>query len=553
MKFLTISAVVLILMFSLFPLSALADNEERNFYNFIQSQFKNLPNSSQRTNSSSSDSNFVIEIGTLHDVEPGSMIDVPVTLRNAPFRTGGFNLLIYFPVEALSLFSISESEKLFSDSGCRWEYFQYRIYSDILLLPESTYVRRILITAFADINADPSSPKCFIPETPIELFKFTFLVTNDQTWQCQKIPIGFVWYKCNDNIIAYDSSNFAYGSSIMAAVSNNLYDDDELLQTEDSFPTFNGAIDTCVNDPLHPFFLRNLDLYNGGIFIQCDSTPVLIGDIDLDEFPYGVHDAGLFVQYFYTGTPVFKLDPNRQIAATDINRDGETLKLEDLTQLSRIVLGELHPDSTIDSTLVGSIVLNDKATKSVRLQTDYAADLIWIKMTGDIEPLNPTDSSLLGHTYDGNHTRILFGKSPGYGPGNVDLFTYTGEGDIVEAQAATRGGIEITLRIDDVTTSIEESDDILPSAFALHQNYPNPFNIETTIKFDLPNASEVCFEIFNILGQIVYNVTNRYSAGSHTIYWDGSSNSGQTVGSGIYYYRITAADFVSSKKMILLK
>jgi len=133
------------------------------------------------------------------------------------------------------------------------------------------------------------------------------------------------------------------------------------------------------------------------------------------------------------------------------------------------------------------------------------------------------------------------------------LFSYTGEGEIVEAQAATLEGVEITLRIDDVVTSIEDPHDILPSVFALHQNYPNPFNIETTIKFDLPGASEVSFEIINILGQVVYDVSSHYSAGSHTIYWDGSSNLGQTVGSGVYYYRITAGDFVSSKKMILLK
>ena len=198
-------------------------------------------------------------------------------------------------------------------------------------------------------------------------------------------------------------------------------------------------------------------------------------------------------------------------------------------------------------------MLKIKTDRKVRLQTDYNANAIWIKVSGDIEPYHPIDSSLKGHFYDGSHTRILFGKFQGCGLGTIDLFYYTGEWEIVAAQAATIEGVEIALQLDDVVTSIEEPGDILPSAFALHQNYPNPFNIETTIKFDLPRASEVEFEIINILGQLVYNVTNRYSAGSHIIYWDGSSNLGQTVGSGVYYYRITAGDFVSSKKMILLK
>ncbi|MCH8027852.1 MAG: T9SS type A sorting domain-containing protein [candidate division Zixibacteria bacterium] len=362
-----------------------------------------------------------------------------------------------------------------------------------------------------------------------------------------------MWYKCVDNSIAYYSYIGGWGPHLTLGLSNNVYTGEILIPRSDTFPSYGGVIESCTNELEHEEFRRVIDFHNGGIFIQCDDTEPLIGDINLDG-AWNILDLTLFVDYFTIGESVFEIDPSKQIAATDINRDGETLKLEDLVQLSNMIFDALDPDSTIDSTLDGSIVNNDKANKTVSLHTDYFVDAIWIKMSGDIEPYHPTNDSLLGHSYDGSHTRILFWSYyRRYGPGNVDLFNYSGEGEIVEAQAATNVGVEIALRIDDVVTSIEEPGDILPSAFALRQNYPNPFNIETVIEFDLPRASEVEFKIINILGQLVYNVTNRYSAGSHIIYWDGSTNSGQTVGSGVYYYRITAGDFVSSKKMILLK
>jgi hypothetical protein len=86
------------------------------------------------------------------------------------------------------------------------------------------------------------------------------------------------------------------------------------------------------------------------------------------------------------------------------------------------------------------------------------------------------------------------------------------------------------------------------SAFGLI-NYPNPFNPITEINFSLPVASHVKLEIFNIVGQQVETLTDKYlEAGYHTVTWDGSQ-----APSGVYFYRIQAGDSVESKKMILLK
>jgi hypothetical protein len=92
--------------------------------------------------------------------------------------------------------------------------------------------------------------------------------------------------------------------------------------------------------------------------------------------------------------------------------------------------------------------------------------------------------------------------------------------------------------------------DLLPTRFALVQNYPNPFNPATTVQFDLPKASNVKLEVFNVLGQRVTTLVNgEVPAGYHKIPW----NAGEQA-SGLYFYRLTAdGNVIDTKKMMLLK
>jgi len=94
----------------------------------------------------------------------------------------------------------------------------------------------------------------------------------------------------------------------------------------------------------------------------------------------------------------------------------------------------------------------------------------------------------------------------------------------------------------------------LPAEYALEQNYPNPFNPSTKIAFALPMAGKVEISVYNVLGQEVNTLVNEeLTAGNHTIEWDGRNNSGGSVSSGIYFYRIVAGDFSQTKKMLMLK
>ena len=88
-----------------------------------------------------------------------------------------------------------------------------------------------------------------------------------------------------------------------------------------------------------------------------------------------------------------------------------------------------------------------------------------------------------------------------------------------------------------------------PLKFELLQNYPNPFNPTTEIKYNLPEASRVVLNVFNIIGQQVASlVDENVEAGFHSVAFDGSN-----LPSGAYIYRLQTNNFVQTKKMILIK
>ncbi len=86
-------------------------------------------------------------------------------------------------------------------------------------------------------------------------------------------------------------------------------------------------------------------------------------------------------------------------------------------------------------------------------------------------------------------------------------------------------------------------------------NYPNPFNPSTTISFSIPVSSNIQILIYNIKGQKVRTVTNEsYERGNHSVIWNGNDDSGKTVSSGIYSYKLNINGKTGAlKKCLLLK
>jgi predicted amidohydrolase YtcJ len=100
-----------------------------------------------------------------------------------------------------------------------------------------------------------------------------------------------------------------------------------------------------------------------------------------------------------------------------------------------------------------------------------------------------------------------------------------------------------------LVTSVKERPGQVPDVFRLFQNYPNPFNPTTTIKYGIPERSRVKLVIYNILGELVRELVNKeQEVGYYEVELNASS-----ISSGVYFYRLQAAEFVDTKKMVLLK
>ncbi len=112
--------------------------------------------------------------------------------------------------------------------------------------------------------------------------------------------------------------------------------------------------------------------------------------------------------------------------------------------------------------------------------------------------------------------------------------------------------------VDDRNTSLtvvkDESKHEIPKDWKLGQNHPNPFNSGTVINFQVPQASHVNIEVYNLLGQRLRILVDRaMEPGSHYVNWNGLDDTGRKIGSGIYLYKMRAGSFISMKKMVLVQ
>ena len=113
-----------------------------------------------------------------------------------------------------------------------------------------------------------------------------------------------------------------------------------------------------------------------------------------------------------------------------------------------------------------------------------------------------------------------------------------------------------SIHLYDITyTTVDTKDDVISNNNPiLFSNYPNPFNPSTTISYTLQQPSILRIDIYNIKGQKVKSLINEYKpAGEHNVTWHGTDDSGNVVGSGVYFYRMEVEGYSITKKMVLLK
>jgi hypothetical protein len=129
--------------------------------------------------------------------------------------------------------------------------------------------------------------------------------------------------------------------------------------------------------------------------------------------------------------------------------------------------------------------------------------------------------------------------------GEIFTLRFDGRADVQLSSANLRNSGNNQMNIEIINSDVNA----VPTSFALDQNYPNPFNPSTIISYQLPEQRHVTVSIFNMLGEEVSTLVNEVKeAGYHKVEWSGTN-----LTSGVYFYRIEAGDFVSVKKMMLMK
>ena len=111
------------------------------------------------------------------------------------------------------------------------------------------------------------------------------------------------------------------------------------------------------------------------------------------------------------------------------------------------------------------------------------------------------------------------------------------------------GTIEDTLHLNNTVDVEDQGSNNIPAEYKLEQNYPNPFNPTTTIRYSIPKAGIVNLKVYNLIGEEITTLVNEdKAAGNYEVEFDASQ-----LPSGVYLYQLNAADFVETKKMVLLK
>jgi len=498
---------------------------------------------------------YSVRLGILEDQFQGQFTDLPITLETTDSTQGlgGFDILIGYSASALAFQQAFEGDLY---DSCGWEYFTYR-YGGPPECGTACPSGMLRVVGLADMNDGPNYPGCDDPfpgyvqpgQLPTTLAVLRFLVSNDRNLACTFVPIGFFWYDCGDNLLSNHDGREVY---LSARVFGEF---DTLINQETELPSWYGAPSECVNyDPATDRLTRRyVDYHNGGIGIIGNCPIDMRGDINLNGIPYEIADAVMYQNYFISGLVAFGSHVEGSIAASDCNVDGVALSVADFVYLMRVVIGDAMP--CLGATPSANIArFSQDPNGVISVETPDSLGAVHLIVEGEVTPTLMADHMEMMFGWDTGWTKILvYSYEANQFLSSGALVNVSGATGIVEVSTATFTGCPVESLIESIT-DVNDDPDNLPTAYALHQNYPNPFNPTTIIEYDLPKSSAVRLEIYNITGQKARTlVSGQLAAGRQSAEWDGRDASGRRVSSGIYLYRLTAGEFVQTRKMLLLK
>jgi len=436
----------------------------------------------------------VLQAGELSGF-PGTVVNVPVNIINLGETSyiGGFDILLQYGIpEMIDLLSIERGPRI---DG--WEYFHYN-------LCDTSSIR---LTGIADIfgNGNALSPG----NGPVAYLNFR--ISEDSIYVGHFAEINFIYEDNNDNTIS-DSTGY-------------------LL--------------------IHPA------VDSGWVYSQ-DPSNILIGDINMNGIAWEISDAVLLANHIIRPEQ-FPFD-YIQMLASDTNRDGVPATMPDLVYMLNVINGNIPPPRlSYDEDILSAHVYADfdEARAGIlvfRYDSAIPAGGILVRLDhGDKEVgsiSTGTSMNLLNSDDNGILSVMLFDYDGGVIFPGEEIFEIRVPDEsipiVTELQVSDRYGYFIPSK----SRSIPN----IPNTFMLHGAYPNPFNSSTSIKFSLPEQTDIDLSIYNVLGQMVKSFRfNNMPAGECSVVWDGFSDSGSGVSSGVYLYRITAGEYEATSRMTLLK
>ena len=295
------------------------------------------------------------------------------------------------------------------------------------------------------------------------------------------------------------------------------------------------------------------------------SSDEFVGDLSGD----GIIDISDFSIFAANYGMSFADDPDNFIGAYDMNADG----VVDVSDFSIFAANfgsgakvakaaEAMPTSDIPFSLAAEV---DESTANyyVTVSLGESDNLkgFAFSLAYDTEALEFIDNSISGlvglNISNVNEEGIIDVASWFIGEdfnGSV-TFGFTSKGvnrnidfELVSANVDDIEGLAVATNLEDLTMKA------LPTVYSLSNNYPNPFNPTTTIEYSIPQSGNVEIAVFNATGQKVRTLVNeRQDASFYKVVWDGKNDTGESVASGLYIYRLVSGSFNKIEKMTLLK
>lgn len=249
-----------------------------------------------------------------------------------------------------------------------------------------------------------------------------------------------------------------------------------------------------------------------------------------------------------------------------VNSYGDTTEYWDINIVrpTDVAIARLFPPQPPGVNIGNPVFSSNNDNKIVfdYIDADYQVSVLAADLnTGNVGIVANNFNSLGNPSFSNDDSRIYYHYVNGSSASiwYADLQQDGLSGDGLDKEIITGGMNVVDFAIGTRPSGVAERAEEMPADFQLFQNYPNPFNPATMIRFSLPQRSNVTVKIFDLMGRELAVLTDKvYAAGSHELRWSGEDKDGNSLPSGLYFYKLMASSgsgiqFTQTRKMTLIK